>query len=522
MIRLFTSWFVHSDPKRAAEIECAVSVNASQFETWCICPEPHPRPHGTLWYPGSERPTFHELFEVANTLSEPGDIAVILNADISVGPSLKLAEEHLGEEDAWALARWNKDSRDRYKPVAQPDSQDTWVFRAPIKPIPKADFPMGIPGCDNRLAHEIHHVGYKLSNPVQNVATFHHHDDEKRNYSGKVQPPYRSVRPSTIPGAPMPKTVPEGQPGPRFRNVVHVALITRESPQAALRGALQGLGESYTEVDWMKNKGRVADATIEALRDDTDLVFMQLQSPEPFNTDGARRLRDATKARIVSWSGDVRSPLPRHFVENGVFWDKTLMSNMTDVDLLRAEGVAADYLQIGYDPRLYYPVGPYKPDGPIVFMGNNYGKMFPLSGHRAEMVTVLRRAFGSRVQVYGTNWPGVGNPCHPEKEADIYRGAAIAIQQSHFLRPRYYSDRMLRAMACGPLVLSHAIPDLGLEFKAGEHLDVWANFDQMVERIRFYLDNPDKAAQVAAAGAKHVAAFHTWDARMSDLIKLIP
>lgn len=522
MIRIFTSWFNHPDAERAAELALAVSLNARQYETWCICPEPNPRPGGTLWMPGPERPTFGELFRIANSLSKPGDVIVILNADISVGPSLSLAEERLGENECWALTRWNQDSKGRFKPGTQPDSQDTWVFRSPIRSV-EAGFPPGVPGCDNRLAHELHAAGYTLANPNLHIATFHHHAEEKRNYSGRVQPPYRSVRVSLLPGAPTPKASPESETGPRIRHLLHVALITRESPQTALRNALAGIANSYSEVDWMKQRGRVADAVIEAIRPDTDLIFMQLQSPEPIDAHGARRIREATGARIVSWSGDVRTPLPRHFVENGKFWNLTLMSNMTDVDLLRAEGVNADYLQIGYDPDLYREGGPYNPDGPIVFMGNHYGKMFPLSEHRLEMCNRLLREFGPRFRLCGNNWNHVGKPINdPAKEAELYRGAAIAIQQSHFLRPRYYSDRMLRAMACGPLILTHAVPDLGLEFHAGEHLDVWTTFDEMVERIRHYLANPGEAARIAKAGAEHVAKHHTWDARMNDLLRLLP
>jgi len=60
-----------------------------------------------------------------------------------------------------------------------------------------------------------------------------------------------------------------------------------------------------------------------------------------------------------------------------------------------------------------------------------------------------------------------------------------------------------------------------LEFTVGEHLDVWTTLDQMVERIRYYLANPDLAARIAKAGAEHVARFHTWEARMNDLLELL-
>lgn len=68
-----------------------------------------------------------------------------------------------------ALLKWEADAQDL---VALPhlsirlDSQDAWVYRAPMRDsvIAGADFYLGQPKCDNRLAHLLQEAGYIVSN----------------------------------------------------------------------------------------------------------------------------------------------------------------------------------------------------------------------------------------------------------------------------------------------------------------------------------------------------------------------
>jgi hypothetical protein len=44
---------------------------------------------------------------------------------------------------------------------------------------------MGLPGCDNRLAHLLSETGYRLSNPCRSIRTIHLHRSNVRSY-GKL------------------------------------------------------------------------------------------------------------------------------------------------------------------------------------------------------------------------------------------------------------------------------------------------------------------------------------------------
>jgi hypothetical protein len=56
--------------------------------------------------------------------------------------------------------------------------------------------------------------------------------------------------------------------------------------------------------------------------------------------------------------------------------------------------------------------------------------------------------------VYGTGWGAGVKRLNPEQEAATYRGASVAINFDHFDREGFFSDRYLRAAACGCPVLN--------------------------------------------------------------------
>lgn len=250
-----------------------------------------------------------------------------------------------------------------------------------------------------------------------------------------------------------------------------------------------------------------------------DLIFLQIQSPGVISTQTAKAI--SGKCRVVNWTGDVRSPLPKWFIDIGHNIHCTLFSNMTDVELARAQGIRADYLQIGFPTKIFNEKVKANLDAPeIIFMGNNCGG-FPLSNYRIEMVKALQERYGQRFKVFGTNWTGNhAIPGQPE-ECAMYRGCKIAINLSHFDYKRYSSDRIFRLMGSGAFCLSHKYQEIEKDFEAGKHLDVWQNFEQLFERIDYYLAHDKERKQIALEGYNYVHQKHTWDNRIENLIEII-
>jgi hypothetical protein len=133
--------------------------------------------------------------------------------NIAANSDIYLTSHTVGIVSAWyakggrdkvcmALSRWDDGPEPKHH--AHKDSQDAWIFsgRVPKELTAAARaVPMGVPGCDNRLARIIADHGYEVINPSRTVRTYHVHGSGYRTYgsgrggakSGKVEGPYLLV-----------------------------------------------------------------------------------------------------------------------------------------------------------------------------------------------------------------------------------------------------------------------------------------------------------------------------------------
>ena len=119
------------------------------------------------------RLTYKVLFAYANAHLR-GMHVIIANADIFFDRSLARLATCEMEGKLFCLSRWNVDSDGSSHFFEHPSSQDAWVFSAPLPEI-NCEFPMGLPGCDNRLAWEASRPGLAVSNPGRSIRAHHLH-----------------------------------------------------------------------------------------------------------------------------------------------------------------------------------------------------------------------------------------------------------------------------------------------------------------------------------------------------------
>ncbi|MEM6515873.1 MAG: hypothetical protein AAF688_06795 [Bacteroidota bacterium] len=145
----------------------------------------------------SKRPTYKDFFDYINNKTESTDIHIIANTDIFFDEHV-LALKYLDlKNKALALSRW--DTTESYIPKLynKNSSQDVWIFKGGIKENLIADFPLGVPRCDNRLLYELEQADYEVLNPSFSIKAYHLHKgqrdlvyDEDDNMHS-IPPPYR-------------------------------------------------------------------------------------------------------------------------------------------------------------------------------------------------------------------------------------------------------------------------------------------------------------------------------------------
>jgi len=255
-----------------------------------------------------------------------------------------------------------------------------------------------------------------------------------------------------------------------------------------------------------------------------EYCFMQLQNPINMSVEVVREMAKHTK--IINWSGDIRQTKEWYdwFEAIGKEIYLTLFSNNTDVDILRERGVKADYLQVGFDAGWYDRVGHIAPIGPeIVFCCNDYGS-FQLSQYRVDVVKALIAEFGDRFKIFGNGWEKHGIKTRSvvnAEEASLYNNCKIAISVSNFRFKRYYSDRLLRIMACGAFPLSHDFEQMELDFTEGHDIVSFNSIDDLLKKCHYYLQHDEERQAIADNAYDTAYQKCTWDIRCQELNLLL-
>lgn len=125
-----------------------------------------------------ERLTFERAFQYVNeTDSEGQKIWALSNADIYFDETLKFVDWKNLEGVVYALTRHEVQADGSIQLVDAAFAhgcQDAWFFRNPL-PLARmfTSFPLGVSGCDGRIAHEFIQVGLKVINPSLKVTAYH-------------------------------------------------------------------------------------------------------------------------------------------------------------------------------------------------------------------------------------------------------------------------------------------------------------------------------------------------------------
>jgi len=305
--------------------------------------------------------------------------------------------------------------------------------------------------------------------------------------------------------------------------LLRIVLNGEEHPHYTITKAFEKKFADIKTIWWETiPRNQLNEIVLQTVRESRyDAVFMQLQEGGLLHPNVVKEMSEYCP--VFNWTGDVRLDLTAYTeIGNHV---TTLFTNYTNVEMLRALNMKSDYLQVGYDHVYYYNKN-HERQQYIVFCGNLYTHAnFPLTNERVDMVKRLRSEFGVKFKLFGVGWEKVGVQSEGyignEQEAHIYNSSLIAVNYSHFNYSKYFSDRMLREMSCGCLVLSHNFQDNHVEFENNKHLVIFNDLDDMVEKCRYYLSNPQTCINMGLEASKYVSENYKWNNFVDRFCKLI-
>jgi len=177
--------------KRNKEISNCIQINISNnlFEYFYILSED---PDVSKSYPDytielDHRPTFSDWFSCCAKLPK-SDICVLMNADIMLDKSFsKLRRLSLIQSNVFvALSRFEYEYKmNIVRPHLNPKmSQDLWALRAGagLNKLHHCQIPIGMQGCDNKIAYILWDQGFQISNPMFEISIIHMHETGRRKY----------------------------------------------------------------------------------------------------------------------------------------------------------------------------------------------------------------------------------------------------------------------------------------------------------------------------------------------------
>lgn len=203
MITLLVGYYRDPVANRAQEMTTCLARNAENAhisevhvfieEAGALPPVDHPKirvvPHG-------RRLLFADFFDWANR-NLVGKTVAVANADIYFDDSLALLKSVKLRRRLLCLSRWDVHADGSSHLRERDDSQDAWIFKAPIRSF-RSDYHLGQPGCDNRLAWEAKKAGLRVSNPSRSVRAHHLHVSRVRRAQQQLTGPMLLVPPTYL------------------------------------------------------------------------------------------------------------------------------------------------------------------------------------------------------------------------------------------------------------------------------------------------------------------------------------
>jgi spore maturation protein CgeB len=217
----------------------------------------------------------------------------------------------------------------------------------------------------------------------------------------------------------------------------------------------------------------------------------------------------------------------------------------------KKQGVRAVKSQWAANPALFHPVEVSSDVPEVTFVGTNYGERGELverissngysckgfgKGFQAGRVAhekMLEIFSGSKVNLNFSASSGFFSSGVPKtvgrlfftKVSDGYQfiGHRLLanIQSLWARRLPQIKGRVFEVPACGGFLLTGAVPDLENYYKIGEEIEVFTNADELIQKVKSLLSNPEKTQMMAKRAYERTVAEHTYEKRFQKIFEVL-
>lgn len=152
------------------------------------------------------------------------------------------------------------------------------------------------------------------------------------------------------------------------------------------------------------------------------------------------------------------------------------------------------------------------------------GSYLPWANERTELLRAIDSRFNLVIHSFTPDrWKdrGLRNVNGPIMDAglpELYSKAAINISIDHTIEAGYWSDRNAQIMCCGGFVLFKYVPMSEARF--GDNIAYFNTEQQMLDKIRYYLDAPQEREALEQRGLEYAQRNLKVTNRVKDLLTI--
>lgn len=297
--------------------------------------------------------------------------------------------------------------------------------------------------------------------------------------------------------------------------------VIQHEQKLGLRRALQRIGLIH-EVDYL-----AGESLIDAARTwQPDLFIGQFHDGRSFTAQAMKVVKENVRWRSVNWNGDVYDrSTDADYIELLQQFDLHTVVNASAIPRYTSKFVRSAYWQVGFEPLILSSRTGAKVQWDIAFFGNGY------SGSRQTLGSWLR-ALPYKTAIWGSSWPqsmANGDTLYNfYQNGELLRQTKIVVGDSQHYNSQdglgFVSNRLFDTLAAGGALLLHqAFPGMEhyLNLKDGVHLVTWETFDDLREKIDYYLTHDVERSAIVQRGQLEVLRFHSFEYRVNQLFDIL-
>jgi hypothetical protein len=146
---------------------------------------------------------------------------------------------------------------------------------------------------------------------------------------------------------------------------------------------------------------------------------------------------------------------------------------------------------------------------------------------RDRFATFLKKRLGDAFELIGDHWESLYGLKHTPRIWDMdvlhrrMREVPICLNLIKGASETGLIVRHYEITSHGGFMLTYDMPELANQFEVGAECEVFRNEAELLDKIAFYLANPQKRREIAAAGQKKTLSCHLYSNRIVNLVELL-